>query len=1573
MPTLGCRFGENVKKKLAVSSRADAVECVAPALRPGFVVVGLAHVTGKSYNPGRDDISREAGHNVFEYVTPWRISNVNPEEFPDVGGVALFATGAHFRPDLLCNFRGGNSSGVSTTFVSSALVICEAQSSSSAGKSAAFMLQHDSHPTPDGQQAMLRRRGVPTVSRDGPRVVAIGGSVAISSSAVDETTPAMLSWQSRVGCSFGGVWVAATAGATALDVKCVVPATNVGELFVTTSDLNSRTPLPFFDDGVKHAGEPKHLGRRAVTVTESPVVSEFVPSAGTPIIRGTSMNVDVYGDHLHVDTTSAPLLHLCLTLSRTLDDVRLNCVVAINAGTSALEAANAFSVGFNAVNVRGGASDRANVEVQYMLQSPPQIVTATTTAASAGDVITAIGEHFVDAITPLWCFAGNSMRAADVVSSALARCVVPWGHHMPESTLHRAGASSALKFGVISSENLQSTSNLVSITWSPRPMHATGVVPNVGFSHGGAPVSVVLEKGGANVARQRASVSCRFGTIHPVSASVANAEAISCLSPALAPGSVSVGAPVPSLEYVVLDGAATLTTGSISTAPSDAAVAEFFLFSSGIDSRMAIGCAMPSLQDALVPARLSADGRTTCQLPAMMKPGFKTLDVAVAYFGSPKSFDGLVEFNPPLDVWSSVPAPNLDTHAATPSRGAARLHDGMELSITHPPPTVVVQRPMTGGETRPGDLVFIAAPAGGLDARAWCVLSVGTDEYKVAATFISSAIAVCETPTMGHHGVPSFDAVVSVCASHSRCASGTNASSVVVLGTEKTVTEVSPREGGTGGGVKVRLHHRGFSNHRASCKIGSIGPIAAASASKGDTTAELECATPARAPGVVAVAVGMGAGWAGESAFTFTFVDDGVEETTTAAPALVSRAAANEANALSSVFDCPDVAVGEIATVSPSSGASEGGTEMIVTADVSPSRQGSECGLLFAACRVGTIWPVIGYATPRGVVCVAPARAPGSVVDVSAPKMVTGAGRPFAFVDALAKNDTEPALNFSMSATEVAKASSSAFDCVDVAEGEVVAVSPSSSASSGGTEITLTASVAASRPSGSCGILFAACRFGTTWPVLGYQSSLGVVCASPARAPGSVDVSAPKLVTGGGRPLLYRGVDATTDEKTLAPKADELVDVHVKITPKNSDSGALVDATAATAMSRLVSCVFESPVRSAAPWLVAATAHVISSVVTRCEIPTTMPVTGVTVVEKSSLRAVDATAKHFSAYRESPSCEISRLSTTFGSTTGGSVTRVDARCLAGATLTSIDARVGCRYGTIGPITASMSDGDDGKIQCVSPGKVAGVVAFALTTNWRDASFEPASGVPAATFAYLNDETRTSDAEDETLALRQSQSQNALPLMSNVVPWLVWGGNQLVHVTGRDMPVGFDAVCLVGSSLVAAVPISSALTLCDPFPMSTLDRVSNAHVAGSMREVQLAVTSRDAHSIARAQNVSQMKLPLMIISAADVVGIDVFNGWEHGGSHVNVELGGWAPTGLIDCHFGTVAVHGREGGGAGWQSRAAMGRTGEWWSEATVATDVECVTPAHSSGRVPIGVSLAHSTSPTYGKVEYLYL
>ena len=229
--------------------------------------------------------------------------------------------------------------------------------------------------------------------------------------------------------------------------------------------------------------------------------------------------------------------------------------------------------------------------------------------------------------------------------------------------------------------------------------------------------------------------------------------------------------------------------------------------------------------------------------------------------------------------------------------------------------------------------------------------------------------------------------------------------------------------------------------------------------------------------------------------------------------------------------------------------------------------------------------------------------------------------------------------------------------------------------------------------------------------------------------------------------------------------------------------------------------------------------------------------------------------------------------------------------------------------------------------------------------------------------------------DQNSVPLMQQRHYSLPLMSNVVPWLVWGGNVL-HITGRELPNNENAVCVVGSSFVAAFPISSALVLCDPFPVMSnfISFISNSQLAGGMKEISLSVASVDSLSTDRLGGESA-SLTMFVIPAAPVVDVDVIDGWEQGGGHVNVELGGWAPTGLMDCHFGTVAVHGREGGGAGWQSRAAMGRgIGEWWSEATIATDVECVTPARRAGEVPIGVSLAHSTSASFGdRVSYKYL
>ena len=45
------------------------------------------------------------------------------------------------------------------------------------------------------------------------------------------------------------------------------------------------------------------------------------------------------------------------------------------------------------------------------------------------------------------------------------------------------------------------------------------------------------------------------------------------------------------------------------------------------------------------------------------------------------------------------------------------------------------------------------------------------------------------------------------------------------------------------------------------------------------------------------------------------------------------------------------------------------------------------------------------------------------------------------------------------------------------------------------------------------------------------------------------------------------------------------------------------------------------------------------------------------------------------------------------------------------------------------------------------------------------------------------------------------------------------------ITGRELPNNVDAACLVGSVLVPAVPVSSALVLCDPFSIPSLDRAT----------------------------------------------------------------------------------------------------------------------------------------------------
>lgn len=1412
LPTLGCRFGEHVttpKERAAAS-----VACATPSAGPGFVVVGFARATGKTYAPGRDDITQEQGYNVFEYVEPWRVFTTFPEETSSNVGQKVFLAGRNVRPDLRCNYLGSRSTPLH--FVSSALAVCESEPRASRS-TGVLMLQHGSHAAPEGQQLTVRRRATPTISYSGRSSVSLGESLSLSSSTADEGGSTILSWEARIGCQFGGVWVEASARTAAGEIGCEVPASANGRTQVTVSDLHSLTPLPL-DTRARAAMDAPNSGRMALTVREAMRVETITPFAGTPITRNNARGVDVFGRHLVPE--SSALQSLCgglavdprwfvRSVGRLDERVRLRCWVALSSGGSS-DSTRGSRFGFNAVTIASGPGDGPTPGLQFALQVPPRIFGTTATTTREGDVLVVVGENFMESVMSTWCTTGSSMERAQVVSSAIARCVVSLGDPTQESTLSRSSHAGKLRVGVSSGEDSPTASNLVTISWVSRSPDVAVVTPDVGFAEGGARVVVTPDKGGLGTVRFHSSVACRFGAVAPVAAASVDADAIVCTTPAMAPGFATVGAPSVGLfedavRYRVVESAAVSITAATPAIAAHGGVVRFSAEVSALGNRVFLGCASPSTRGDPAPAHFGPGRQWACSMPAA-RPGFTTIDVATTTAGAPFARGG-------------------------------------EMQVVRATPSVSVQRPGHAGETYPGDTVFVISKSGGLDGDVWCVLGVHGDESKVKATTVSSAVAVCEAPAPSSLEEDALvDATLSVCGAHA-CGFPTAASEPssdgvhVVLGADKEVFDVVPSSGWTGGGTPIRVRYAGpsvdASVRFSVCHVGTIGPVSASTVSIGETVV-LECVSPARAPGVVTVAVARGKGLSGDLTFAFVDAEDADED------------------AAASNVRPPDAIV---------------------------------------VARTG-------------------------------------------------------------------------IECEDTPFGDVVAIAPSRGTAEGGTELELVVGSLPPRPSDACAMHFAACRFGTTWPVLGHISQRGVACVAPAHEPGTVEVSAPMIVIGSGRAFEYRSPSLLGEE----PDAIVVFDAPTQVAsnPKVSLTGAAIDIIANVGSGYAgATCVFASPVRASTPWLFAAAGYAVSSAVVRCEVPA-VDASGVSVVPRSQLEFLASTPMSFSAHRKVSECDVSDLSPAAGVAEGGVVAKVSASCLARDSLTSIDARAGCRFGTVGPVAASMGfDGETPVLQCVTPAHAPGETPFALTVNWRDASFETHAPGTAARFTYSAAKMDGSTSDEAVPAMHQTR--HAQPLVSSVVPWLVWGGSVL-HVTGRDLPAGDDARCIVGSSLVAGASVSSALVLCDPFPVVSSSTTN--HLAGGVREVSTNVAFASTTPPSREDGL----LSVFVVDRAPVVGVDVKNGWVQGGGRVSVELGTWAPTGMMDCHFGTVVVHGRGVEGAGWQSRAAAGKAGEWWSEATATTDVECVTPAHQSGRVPVGVSLAHSTSASYGDgVGYLYL
>ena len=121
---------------------------------------------------------------------------------------------------------------------------------------------------------------------------AFGETITITASNLNAAAPVMLSWQARLGCQFGGVWVAASAQSAVNKIGCTVPASTVGDVQAVVSDLHSFIPLPLENDTSVALDVPPS-GRFKMTLRESALVKAIVPAAGSPSHRSKTRSLDL--------------------------------------------------------------------------------------------------------------------------------------------------------------------------------------------------------------------------------------------------------------------------------------------------------------------------------------------------------------------------------------------------------------------------------------------------------------------------------------------------------------------------------------------------------------------------------------------------------------------------------------------------------------------------------------------------------------------------------------------------------------------------------------------------------------------------------------------------------------------------------------------------------------------------------------------------------------------------------------------------------------------------------------------------------------------------------------------------------------------------------------------------------------------------------------------------------------------------------------------------------------------------------------------------------------------------------
>jgi hypothetical protein len=245
----------------------------------------------------------------------------------------------------------------------------------------------------------------------------------------------------------------------------------------------------------------------------------------------------------------------------------------------------------------------------------------------------------------------------------------------------------------------------------------------------------------------------------------------------------------------------------------------------------------------------------------------------------------------------------------------------------------------------------------------------------------------------------------------------------------------------------------------------------------------------------------------------------------------------------------------------------------------------------------------------------------------------------------------------------------------------------------------------------------------------------------------------------------------------------------------------------------------------------------------------------------------------------------------------------------------------------------------------------------------------------------------------------------VPLAAFVFPRRGWGP-EVAHVFGAHLassadgasgggsiagPFADNDACVFGGVAVPAKVVSSALVACETLsqgaesPMRTHARTTarepGGALAGAVGPSAVSVFERASHSTRDSRTTTSSKadaaadaapsLWFVTVPEARPTRVDVEGGWSDGGTLARVTTSlthhaGGAP-GWLDCAFGSTVVPGRPASASvsadGFEFGPPPGANSNQ-RRAAESAHLECVSPAHAPGTVPLELVPAKSKVPS---------